>query len=31
MELLTEEEAKLKPAGKGRSDPNDHPHLPKPK
>lgn len=27
LELLTEEEAKLRPAGQGRDEPNAHPHL----
>lgn len=31
LELLTEEEARERPAGVGRSEPNDHPHLDKPK
>jgi dysferlin len=30
IELLTEAEAKAKPAGKGRDEPNEHPNLPDP-
>ena len=30
IEILTEEEAKMKPAGKGRDEPNQHPKLDKP-
>ena len=30
IEVLTEEEAELSPAGKGREDPNANPFLPKP-
>ena len=30
FELLTMEEAKRKPAGFGRKEPNDNPHLPEP-
>ena len=31
LEILTEDEAKEKPAGLGRKDPNMNPELPKPK
>ncbi|KAL0235171.1 hypothetical protein GEMRC1_001753 [Eukaryota sp. GEM-RC1] len=30
VHLLTDREAEMKPAGKGRSEPNDFPHLPNP-
>ena len=30
MEILTEAEAKERPAGKGRDEPNMNPHLPEP-
>ena len=30
IEILTEEEARMKPAGKGRDEPNQHPKLDKP-
>ena len=31
MEILTELEAKSRPAGRGRGEPNNHPFLPEPK
>jgi hypothetical protein len=31
IEVLTEEEAKRKPVGKGRENPNQYPYLPPPK
>lgn len=31
MEILTDEEAKRKPVGKGRDNPNQYPYLPAPK
>jgi len=27
LEILTKDDAELKPAGKGRDEPNDNPHL----
>lgn len=31
LELLTEEEARERPVGRGRAEPNEHPHLDKPR